>query len=329
MRASSQTHPAGPFNVPGTFHLKAAVAFGVLAFWALHQALGGLRWDHIAGGAVFLGLFYGEKRTQPLFEFALPLILMLAVYDLQSYFAGALRPAEVHLEAPYKFDLAFFGIATPEGAQIPSQWLQRHTHPFLDFVTGLAYINFVPVFLLVAAWFRFGLARWDRHRDGDFLRRNVRALMWGMLILNIACCSVYYLYPAAPPWYIDRYGFELLTDVPPDPAGGARFDALTGSAVYAAYYSRTPNVFGAVPSIHAAFPLLTLYFAFRLKSLRGFSIFFFLLINFSALYLNHHFVFDLIAGWIMALGVAFLVDRVANSPAFSKDIRIPAFQRGS
>lgn len=323
MQALPKINPSSTIPLPGSLFLKTAVGIGVLSFWVVHLLLGGLRWDHIAGGAVFLILFFGGKRTRSLFLFFLPFILMLAVYDLQAYFAASLRPAAVHLEEPYRFDLMWFGIDGPKGRMIPSRWLQEHTHPGLDFITGLAYINFVPVFLLSAFWFRFGLSRWSEQHDSESQRRSVNALMWGMLVLNIACCSVYYVYPAAPPWYIDRYGFELLTDVQPDPAGGARFDALTGTTVYAAYYSRTPNVFGAVPSIHAAFPLLTLYFAFRLKSLRGFSIFFFLLINFSALYLNHHFIFDLIAGWIMALVVAVAADRLARATQSEAPLRLP------
>ncbi len=314
-------------NLPDSLLLKVVVVFGVSAFWALHQALGGLRWDHLAGGLVFLILFFGGPRTRPLFGFLLPLILMLAVYDTQGYFAQQLRP-EVHLKEPHGFDLAWFGIETPSGKLIPSQWLQHHTHPFLDFVTGLAYINFVPVFLVCAGWFRFGLPRLGKGQDTGFLHQNAKALMWGMLILNVACCSVYYLYPAAPPWYLDRYGFEYHLNVLPDPAGGARFDALTGTTIYADYYSRTPNVFGAVPSIHAAFPLLTLYFSFRLKSLRLFSVTFFLLINFSALYLNHHFVFDLICGWGMALLVAVAVDSLSRFQYPEAVIQRPVYERG-
>ncbi len=284
------------------------------AFWALHFALGGFRGDHLAT-ALFVLLYYGGPWTRSLFQLLLPFVLYLALYDSQGYYAEALRGA-VRVAEPYLFDLRFFGIETEQGRLLPTQWMQNHTHPLLDVTTSLSYIVFVPVFLAVALYFRYrcgetGSGSLSAHE----VRKQTHAMMWGMFWLNILCCSTYYWYPAAPPWYVDQYGLlgPAQLDVPPSPAGAGRFDALFGVTLFAEFYSRTPNVFGAIPSLHVAFPLLSVYFAFKIRSLRVFCVAFYLWISFAAVYLNHHYILDILWGSVYALAVGWAMDRYYRS----------------
>ncbi len=273
--------------------------------------LGGLRIDHFLTAFLFLIFYFGRPYTQSLFNFLLPLGLMFIMYDGQAYFADALRPDYVRVQEPYNFDKTFFGISTESGVLVPSHWFQNHTHPALDLLAGLAYISFIPVFLCVAAYFHFFLWKTEpNEKIKSEISNKAPALMWGMFWLNILCCTTYYFYPAAPPWYAEQYGLgPARMDVAPSPAGGARVDALLGITLFAEFYSRTPNVFGAIPSIHVAFPLLSVYFAFKFNSLRVFCFSYFLVIAFSAVYLNHHYIIDLIWGAIYALAVGWTMDR--------------------
>jgi membrane-associated phospholipid phosphatase len=240
------------------------------------------------------------------------------MFDSQGYYAEWLR-GEVRVAEPYQFDMAFFGIETSEGRLLPSQWLQNHTGPALDVITGLSYMIFIPVFLAVGLFFRlffrFGLATRKHNRlPPEHIQIKTHALMWGMFWLNILCCSTYYWYPAAPPWYVDIYGLgPAQLDALPNAAGGLRFDAILGISLFADFYAKSPNVFGAIPSLHVAFPVLCMYFAFKLNSLRIFCSLFFLLIAFSAVYLNHHYILDVLWGAAYGLLVGWSMDRYYKS----------------
>lgn len=281
----------------------------VVGFWMLHLALGGLRTDHFAV-ALLLFPYYGGPRTQSLYRFFLPFTLYLVLYDSQGYYAELIR-GEVRVTEPYQFDMMFFGIETSAGRLLPSQWLQNHTHPVLDVITGLSYLTFIPMFLAVGLFFRFALKSLKNRRSAvKEIHTQTHALMWGMFWLNIICCSTYYWYPAAPPWYVDIYGLgPAQLDAVPSAAGALRFDAIFGVNFFADLYAKCPNAFGAIPSLHVAFPLLSVYFAFKLKSLRVFCLLFFLLVCFSAVYLNHHYILDLLWGSAYALLVGWCMDR--------------------
>ena len=281
-----------------------------------HLAMGGLRAEHIAASVFLVALYYGGARTRPLFLFALPVILFLAIYDAQGYFAHLIR-AEVRVQEPYFFDEKYFGINTDGGRLLPTQWLQMHTHPALDFITGLTYLVFIPAFVTVGLYFRFVLGkRWSGNLSPEIIKAKASAMMWGMFWLNLLSSSTYYWYPAAPPWYVDLYGLgpaEL--GIPADAAGGLRFDALLGINVFADFYAKSPNVFGAIPSTHVAYPMLAVYFAFRLRALRIFCLGFYLLITFSAVYLNHHYILDIIWGSAYALFIGGMMDRYYKLPS--------------
>lgn len=284
-------------------------------FWIGHYALGGLKWEHLAAGSFLIALYYGGEKTRPLYRFALPIILFLALYDSQGYFAHLIR-AEVHVEEPYLFDQKFFGITTEEGVLVPAHWMQAHTYPALDFITGLVYLLFIPVFVVVGLYFRFILIK----KDNDFLTKatvetKALAMMWGMFWLNILSSSTYYWYPAAPPWYVELYGLgPAQLDIPTNAAGGLRFDALLGINMFADFYAKSPNIFGAIPSTHVAYPFLATYFAFKLRSLKIFCLGFYLLMVFSAVYLNHHYILDIIWGSAYALIIGWAMNSFYTLP---------------
>jgi len=279
---------------------RIAPAASAVVFLGLNALLGGLSGDHVQLAGAFLALAYLGPRTQPLLRFFLPVIIVAVVYDAQRYWAVPLR-GEIHVSEPYYRDLRWFGVRTRAGLEIPAEWCQAHARPALDVLTGLAYLLFVPVFLACAGWWEF--------RD-----RNPRAwqVMWSMLVLNLLAYVTYLIYPAAPPWYVARYGLgSAVIGALPESGGGARFDQLLGVHFFAHVYGHNTNVFGAIPSLHVGQTFLAALFAWRFHSLRLVTTGFWLLITFSSVYLNHHYVVDGLVGMAFAVGSAGLIQGYA------------------
>ncbi len=265
------------------------------AYNLLHVCLGAWRSDHALLSGALLVLYYGGPSLRSLLRWLLPLLLMLIVYDLQRYWVGALRGV-VRVAEPRDWELAWFGLQSGTGLVTPAAWCQAHTHPLMDFICGAAYLLFVPLFVLTTAWWCFG----RKFPAGQ-------RVMWAYLWLNLAAFVTYLAYPAAPPWYADRYGLgPAQLNALPEAAGAARFDALLGVSWFADYYARNANVFGAIPSLHVAVPFLVLLYAFRLKSLRFTSLVVWLLVTVASVYLNHHYLVDGVAGMLGAV-LAFVV----------------------
>jgi len=118
---------------------------------------------------------------------------------------------------------------------------------------------------------------------------------------NFVGFSLYYIYPAAPPWYVAAHGFVADLSVHASPAGALRFDRLVGLPIMQGFYGKSADVFGAIPSLHVVYPMLALIYGFRLPRFRVVAIAYFLLVCFSAVYLDHHYLLDLFVGWIDAL----------------------------
>ena len=122
----------------------------------------------------------------------------------------------------------------------------------------------------------------------------------------------YHLYPAAPPWYFHQYG--CVVDLAAPASAGpnlTRVDALLGVPYFAGVYGRASDVFGAVPSLHVAYPMLMIAVGWPVHRVlgRALLVLFFGWMCFSAIYLDHHWVVDVVAGASYALVVAFGVRR--------------------
>lgn len=260
-----------------------------LALQGGHAALGGWRGDHLALAAAALGIYYAGPRLRAVGRFFLPLLVMVVIYDAQRYWVTAAR-GPIRVAEPREWELAWFAMADGGRVVTPAEWWQTRTHGALDLVCGAAYLLFVPGFLVAAAWWRF-LEK----------RPAAQAVMNAMLGLNLAGYAIYLLYPAAPPWYVDRYGLgPAVLTAAPEAAGALRFDALLGVSWFAEYYGRNANVFGAIPSLHVGQTFLAVLFAWRFRSLRGLTTGFWLLMTFASVYLNHHYLVDGVAGMALA-----------------------------
>ncbi|NDD93212.1 hypothetical protein EBZ37_14175 [bacterium] len=279
------------------------------------RLVGGLSSDHVLIGLVILMLAYLGVWTSAVFELLTPAFLTVIIYDSMRYYSDLIRSSYIRVTEPYHFDKFFFGITTANGVLTPNEWFQKHTHWTLDLITGFFYLAFVAIFILIGVYFRFGLPRMRllatrSHFSPEHIRSRAKSMFWVFFWTNMLGYSTYYWYPAAPPWYVSQYGLVPANlSVPASAAGCLRFDELLGTHFFTGMYGRSADVFGAIPSLHVAYPLIAVLYALELGSLRVFSVFFYLIMCFSAVYLNHHYILDLLWGSIYAVIVYLLLKR--------------------
>lgn len=245
----------------------------------------GLRIEHWIICGLFVGLFSAGRRAAWFAYIVLPFLAVGVGYDNLRLFMH-LRP-EIHVGDLYNAELALFGIDTAAGEVIPPLFFKTHNHPALDVITGLTYLLYLLQTFAFGAWLIF--------RDD----RRVFFVTWGFFLLNVAGWTTWILWPAAPPWYADQYGLGPANmDALPSAAGAARFDAVFGISLFHDFYSRNANVFGAMPSLHCAYPTLVALIAWGRghRGLRLGTWAFAFVMYFSAVYLQHHYVLDVIAG---------------------------------
>lgn len=297
----------------GSLTLKQRVLPVALMFFYLLVlgALGGLKSDHwMITGVVLVGS-YGGPVPRRILGFILPLLLTAMTYDGMRFY-GRFASSTIHVQEPYDFDLRFFGIPTESGVLTPNQWFELHTHPALDLLTGFFYLAFIPIFVSIAAYLFFWVSRTGTAKlPAERFKILVPQVMWAFYFVNVLGYLTYLIYPAAPPWYVALHGLgPAILNTPANAAGCLRFDALLGADLFANFYGRSANVFGAIPSLHVAYPFQAAYFAFRMGATRKFSLFFYLIMSFSAVYLNHHYVLDVLIGSLYALVVSRVVEMV-------------------
>jgi len=259
------------------------------AYLAAMYALGGPGPEHflLAGIALVLSLWNDDSRRLALI--GLPYLLYALVYDSMRWYADYIRSPIVHVHEPYDFDLRWFGIH----GLTPNEWLQRHTSAALDLICGLAYtpMLFIGESVLLSIYF---IAKGKVRRAERFT--------WIFVIANFIGFACYYIYPAAPPWYVSDHGFAIDLSVHASPAGAIRFDQLIGIPLMQGFYGKSADVFGAIPSLHVVYPFLAVIYGWYLRRFRLIAAAYFLLVCFAAVYLNHHYLLDIFLG--LAIGLA-------------------------
>ena len=134
------------------------------------------------------------------------------------------------------------------------------------------------------------------------------------LFLNILGIVTYYVYPLAPPWYVELYGFEWHPDAKPSEAGLQNFDRILGIPLFKNLYSMNSQIFAALPSLHSGFPVVVLFYG--LRTLKYANIVFLihaLGIWFFAVYLRHHYIIDVLLGVFYALITSIMVRYLAEN----------------
>ncbi len=201
----------------------------------------------------------------------------------------------VHIESLYNTEKLLFGI-TENGIRLtPNEYFLNHTSTFPDVASGLFYLTWVPVPLGFATYLFFT-------RRKEFVYFSLT-----FLFVNLLGFVVYYAYPAAPPWYVALHGFEFIQGTPGNTAGLIRFDNYFGVSIFQGIYSKSSNVFAAMPSLHSSYPLIVFYYGLRNRLGLVNVLFAFLMFGiwFAAIYSSHHYLMDVLAGISCAIiGIA-------------------------
>jgi hypothetical protein len=288
-------HRAAVFGVPAAYVVALTV---VTLSWGLPVSRDQLFLWLVGGLAAFsVPAWRGWGRL--LLEW-LPFFGLLAAYD---YLRGAVSVTQghAHVVAQLDFDEALFG------GHVPTVWLQQHLwhagHPrWYDYAVWFVYLtHFFVVWVTAAILWRVARARFRRYAVTT-------------VVLTLAAFATYWAYPAQPPWLAGES--VLMASV--DRIVPTVWDGLGVSTAQSIYEnSAFVNTVAAMPSLHAAFPLMLLLFfwsAGRWVRL-GLGLYT-LAMGFTLVYGGEHFVADVVAGWAMALGVHALVSvGVRRAPA--------------
>jgi hypothetical protein len=231
-------------------------------------------------------LAYGNAATKKLFVGIFPLGLVALFYDSMRFIKN-LGLAPVHDCDLRSMELSLFGITSGGVRMTLHDWFQQHSVPALDFLCAIPYGTFIYVSVAFAIFLYI--------KDYPALRRYA----WTFFIINVAGFTTYHIYPAAPPWYFHAHGctVDMATHASEGP-NLARVDAALGFRYFAGFYGRSNDVFGAMPSLHVAYPLLIVLEGWKnfRAPLRAASVMFSATMIFAAVYLDHHWVLDVIAG---------------------------------
>ena len=200
----------------------------------------------------------------------------------------------------------FFGSTPTEGLQ--SLFYRPGQVGVLDVVLTFVYISHFALPLIVA------FLLWIRRR-GEYYR-----FAMALIILSFAAFLTYMILPAAPPRFAYRYGEALpVYDIARLTIEGLNFSPMTSWA----YTNLSGNQVAAMPSLHAAYPLLAFLFLRRTAPRAGWLMLAYsAVVWFAIVYLAHHYVIDAIAGSLYAIA-AYAVVQPAWASRFIAALQRP------
>ncbi|MET0569869.1 MAG: phosphatase PAP2 family protein, partial [Pedobacter agri] len=239
-------------------------------------------------------LFYLSNGTRRFIIGFSIFIVYWILFDYMKAFPNYLYNT-VHIEDLYHAEKRMFGINIQGLVVTPNEFWGANHNSFLDVMTGIFYLMWVPVPLALAVYLFFKNKR-------DFVLFSL-LFLW----VNLIGFVIYYLYPAAPPWYVELHGFEFIPHTAGNSAGLARFDSYFDISLFKDIYSKGSNVFAAMPSLHSAYPVIVLYFGLknRMGTVNLFFVTMVVGIWFSAIYTGHHYSLDVLAGALCGLFAIF------------------------
>lgn len=277
------------------------VLFYSVAFLSLKLETHGINKFHLLFIGAIFATYFLHPLTRKLILIAFPMAVYGMMYDFFQYIPfSSLLP--IRVSEPYYLDLHWFGVFYL-GKLLP---LHEYLHqilnsPVFDLYCGFIYLLHIPVVIvLLLSFWRFG---------SDDLAAKFIFAFW---VMNVFAFSTYFFYPAAAPWFVSKYGFmQPLVPMAGDPAGLARFDQILGLNLFTQNYQISPVPFGAIPSMHAGFSMLGFLYSFQLNRKLSFVLGIYCLSMWlSALYLQHHYLIDIILGVLYALLAYFLVEKI-------------------
>ncbi|MDB4920399.1 phosphatase PAP2 family protein [Mucilaginibacter sp.] len=274
-----------------------------LFYLLLSAVLVGFKTDQLFLAGIFnIAFFLSPISRKFIIGFSIFIVYWI-IFDYMKAFPNY-NYNTVHIADLYNFEKHLFGIHFNGKLLTPNEYWRVNGKTWMDVAAGIFYLCWIPVPLAFAGFLFF---------------KNRRLFLYFSLtfvLVNFIGFVVYYLYPAAPPWYVQYNGFIFHAKTPGNTAGLAKFDAYFRTGVFKSIYSKGSNVFAAMPSLHSSYPLIVLYYGIK-NRLGMINIFFAVVmfgIWFTAVYASHHYILDVLAGILSAIvGIAIfniLINRV-------------------
>ncbi|MFU8802178.1 MAG: phosphatase PAP2 family protein [Bradymonadaceae bacterium] len=295
----------------------------------LYSLINPLRTEHLAMLGAGAGFWFLSRTTRHFVLSFAPFLAFVWMYDLLRIFADSAQ-SRVTIAGVHKLELGLFGVEGAAGILSPNELLSALHHVVLDVLGGIWYASHVGVIIMLGVylWWR---SRREKASKAEEIVYQVRLnrFMWGFFLLNVGMFLVNLLFPVAPPWYVEQYGYAWPTElIGGDPGGLARLDAFLGIEYFTAVYNQNAYVFGAMPSGHTAYAV---WFALNIRrnTLRPLGWLYALGMAFFAIYLSHHYLLDVIAGTMLATTVYLLIHRtpVRILPCFAQRLLERLFDR--
>jgi membrane-associated phospholipid phosphatase len=250
--------------------------------------LGRLGPEHGLLLAVCYAFAFLSRRSKRFFLDVIPYVLFLYGYDFVKVGRDLLlRQDRVVGCELRRAELTLFGFGTQF---TPGEWLQHLHTTTLDLLLAGPYFIFAYFVIIYATYLYFV----DRPR--------MRLYLWAFAFANFAAFAIWLVFPAAPPWYVHQHGCTIDIHTSPNAAGLLRVDALLGIDYFRTFYSKSSYVFGAMPSMHCAFPMIGLLSAWpsitwKTKPLH---LMYVALMFLASIYLDHHYLLDGLMGFTLA-----------------------------
>ncbi|WP_432713175.1 phosphatase PAP2 family protein [Pedobacter sp.] len=256
-----------------------------LFYLVFSNFLVGFKSDQLVLMAIFNVCFYASWYSRKFILGFSIFIVYWILFDYMKAFPNYLYHS-VSVEQLYNLEKSLFGILVNGKYLTPNEYWLANSNTITDVCSGFFYLLWIPVPLAFAAYLFF------------VNRRQFLYFSFTFLLVNCLGFVVYYIYPAAPPWYVQQHGFDFIAHTPGNTGGLSRFDVFFQMPVFETIYSKGSNVFAAMPSLHSSYPVIVLYYGLKNK-LGLINIFFAIVmlgIWFTAIYTSHHYMLDVLAG---------------------------------
>lgn len=265
------------------------ISFGYLLLCYL---LIGFKTEQLYLVFLFNILFYFNSGTRKFILGFSIFIVFWVLFDFMKAFPNY-KFNNVHIGDIYELDKHFFYIKEKAVSYSMNEFFSHHRSGFLDILSGIFYLCWMPVPLA------FGIYLFYTKRP-EYVHFAL-----SFLLVNLVGFVIYYICPAAPPWYITLHGFAFQAHTAGNTTAAlAHFDKVVGAGIFKGLYAQSSNVFAAMPSLHASYPTIVFFYAIRTRQsviLKG--LFFLVMIGiwFAAVYTGHHYVLDVLAGICCAI----------------------------
>ncbi len=242
--------------------------------------------DQFFAVAILAVLLLGRLK-QFIHDWSFPTVLFLSYEYLRGLAPNlTINP---HIFPMIKFDQTIFGIVPT--LKLQEIFFDNSVH-WYDYLAVIFYMSHFIVPLTLG--FIFWLSKKEYFKD-YFLT---------LLLLSYMAFITYVIFPAMPPWMASDKGHIPSINHIMDRVFTSLPSSINLPTIYKFFGA---NLVAAVPSLHAAYPFLTLLFLIkRFKFWGYFALPYVLGVWLSVVYLGEHYVFDIVVG-VLYTSVAFIL----------------------